>query len=280
MSLARAFTTRRKRPEGIATSGFLSRTFSQKSPAPSPSIRHKISSPVALISTTNVLSYNAPDIVGTSPIESRNGFFSSSSVSSHSSADDSDASSTSEHSRDTVTDASSIDESPTLEPNHLSCYFKPSVETSGLLSRSNSVLSTGRPSFDSGAPIVPQRAASHSKKAHEVLSRKRSIQRIAAPPTSAREMSWPSAESLSGGAAAAVVDVAAHPFGKELEQLNEIAEEFGSAVRDAEADADRSCIEARDLAVYGANEYVTEIGALLEKVFDGDSPFAAEAGWI
>lgn len=258
MSLVRAFTTRRNnRPEKFQNS-FLSRAASQRSPTKPSVLRSQISAPVALISTTNNLCYEAPDIEGTSPIAMTGHFSSASSVTSSSVAYDSDASSTSARSRDTMTDASSVDEPSSPEPNHLSCYFKPSVYTDDP-SRTSSVMS-GRQDFD--APIVPQRAPSHSKRAHVQLSRERSVRRAAAPPTTASDLT---AES--------------HPFSNELEQLNEVAEEFGSVVRDAEADADRVFMEAHGLASFSSYDYRIEISNLMASAFEDETPFE-QAGWI
>lgn len=273
MSLVRAFTTRRiNRPE-ILQNSFLSRAASQRSPPSKSSIlRSQISAPVALISTTNNLCYDAPDIAGTSPIAMTGGNFSSaSSVTSGSAADDSDASSTSIHSRDTFTDASSVGDSspPSPEPNHLSCYFKPSVYTD--VASNTDFVMTGRQAFD--APIVPQRAASHSKKAHVQLSRSRSVQRAAvAPPAVAQDLTRESIDFFQSPSP--------HPFGKELEQLNEVAEEFGSVIRDAEADADHVFMEAHGLATFSSSDYSIEISGLLASVFEEESSAFEEAGWI
>ncbi|KAK8205531.1 hypothetical protein M8818_004900 [Zalaria obscura] len=272
MSLVRAFTTRRNRPEISAP--FMSRAASQRSPG-KPVVRSQISSPVALISTTNVLSYDAPNILGTAPIPGARNTSSASSVSSsHSSADDSDGGSSNDmRSSGTLTDASSVDEPITPgspEPNHLSCYFKPAVTTSNPAS----AVSSPRPSFD--APAIPRRAPSHSKKAHVQLSRKRSVQRMVNPPSTAQEMARHSTDMFSKEIDAPNT----HPFGRELEQLNEVAEEFGSAVRDAEADADRVFMEAHGLEQYGATDYMTEIQDLLSSILEEECSGVQYADWI
>lgn len=267
MSLARAFTTRRKNSEG--NSSFLGRYASQRSPTKPSISRIQISKPVALISTTNNLCYDAPDIAGTSPIASNRDFSSASSVGS-SAADDSDASSASVRSRDTFTDASSVDECPTSpEPNHLSCYFKPSVYSD--VSRSNSVR-TSRTSFD--APVIPKRAASHSKKAHVQVSRQRSVARKNSPPSTATDMTRDTLDFFNPHT------TAAHPFGEMLEQLNEVAEEFGSVVRDAEADADRAFMDFHGLGQFSASDYMMEISDVLNTTFEDDHSTFEQAGWI
>jgi len=267
MSLARAFTTRRKNSEG--NNGFLGRYASQRSPTKPTISRAQISKPVALISTTNNLCYDAPNIAGTSPVASNRDFSSASSVGS-SAADDSDASSASVRSRDTLTDASSVDECPSSpEPNHLSGYFKPSVYND--VSRSNSVrTSSTRTSFD--APAIPQRAASHSKKAHVQVSRQRSVARHNPSLSSAKDMTRDTLDFFHSASP--------HPFGEMLEQLNEVAEEFGSVVRDAEADADRAFMDVRGLGQFSAAEYMMEISDAMDDVFeDGFEPFE-QGGWI
>ncbi|KAK5012011.1 hypothetical protein LTR60_004604 [Cryomyces antarcticus] len=256
MSLMRAFTTRRQRPT-ISPPSLIGRAASQRN---------------ALLSTTNMLSYNAPDIAGAVLPSSA----SSSSESFHSCAEDSDASTANSiHSNDTITDASSVDSSPTSpEPNHLSCYFKPSIQTG--LSRSSSTLSTRSKSQSIDAPILPQRALTHTKKNHERLARKRSQQHMA-PPSSLT--------TREGGRASADLfrsDIdQSHPFGKELEQLNEVAEEFGGVCRDvAEEDEDIMIMAAHGLMKYGATDYMSEIEDLFTATFVDDDSASGNAGWI
>jgi hypothetical protein len=58
-----------------------------------------------------------------------------------------------------------------------------------------------------------------------------------------------------------------HPFGKELEQLDEIVEEFGGAFRDAERDADLEMMKTRGLQKFCANDYIMEIEPLFTLCF-------------
>jgi hypothetical protein len=60
-----------------------------------------------------------------------------------------------------------------------------------------------------------------------------------------------------------------HPFGKELEQLDEVAEEFGGAVRDVEREGDVTTMREKRLARFCVQDYLSEIG--------GGSPFGAPA---
>lgn len=262
MSLARAFTLRQKKSE-VNISSPMGRAASQRNGKPV--LRGQISAPVALVSTTNMLSYSAPNIDGTSPVGYRD--FSASSASS-TSGEESDASTNSLHSNDTVTDMSSIDESPVeCSPNHLSQYFKPAVDTNSPC-HSPSLSTTA--SFE--APVVPQRAPSHSKQAHETVSRKRSVQRLVSPPSSTRVSS-----EFAPSRAASVEAPRDNPFGKELQQLDEIAEEYGQTVRNAEHDADAAYMRSRNLGAFAASDYLSEIHGLMADLFEDRSETIA---WI
>lgn len=272
MGFSRAFSTKRKDPEiEISAPIQLGRAASQRGGRPV--YRQQISSPMALVSTSNAQVVKAHNIAGTSPIEIRHV-----SSGSTSSSDESDAShSSSVRSIETITDASSIDESPIRtepEPNHLTSYFRPSVDTTRKHSKQSPSMSS-RPSFDQ---TVPARAPSHSKKAHEGVHRKRSIQRMLSPPPTSRER-VPSQEMFNPNRAAVVeatqsVFVEAprekpliNPFGNELAQLDAVAEEFGQVVRNAEADADAVYMEAHGLACFSASDYMFEIQSLIHDMF-------------
>lgn len=247
MSLARAFTTRRgDNDKDQPFNLHIGRAASTRNGRPVK--RSQISSPVALISSTNALSYDAPDLPGTKRIHTRNITASSAT----SSSDESEAPPLSFDG----TDASSIDETPmTPETNHLSCYFKPAVDTK-TPNRSPSI--STHSSFD--APSVPQRVPSHSKKAHEFVHRKRSVQRLMSPPASLVQRN---STDFSGNCAQLVESPKENPFGKELAQLDAVAEEMSHAVRDAEAEEDKYTMQAHDLALFGADDYMSEIDGLV-----------------
>lgn len=264
MSLVRAFTTKRNKPEDTKTSAYVGRAASQR--GGKPVFRSQISAPVALVSTTNPLSYDAPNIAGTFPI----GYSSTTSQSPRSSeGDDSDASTLS---IDSNTDASSVEDSPLtspeLEPNHLSCYFKPAVNTA---TPTRSPSSSTRPSFD--APSIPQRVPSHSKKAHEFVHRKRSVQRLMSPPASvirhSNEMFSPPQEE------AVEAPKEHHPFSSELAKLDEAVEDITLVVRDAEEDEDAAVMSSwgkYGLAKFDVAAYLLEIDALIEEAQPVDQP--------
>ncbi|GAB7365544.1 hypothetical protein MBLNU230_g6616t1 [Neophaeotheca triangularis] len=272
MAFARAFSTRGKKPEPeISNPMRIGRAATQR--GGKPVFRHEISSPVALLSTTNATAHNHADIPGTSPIEYCNQpSYPSSAASSHSSGEDSDASSGSVHSNDTITDASSVDESP-CEPNHLSCYFKPAVETNRPTS-SHSPTASARPSFDSSRPNLPQRAPSHSKKAHEMVSRQRSISRMQSPPGSRGRTSI---EAFSPTRSGFVEAPRESPFDNELAQLDEVAEEYGQVISNHSNDEDTVYMQSLGLAHFGASDYMAEISSVMDYLFAEDND---TAGWI
>lgn len=250
MSLVRAFTTRRNKPDDLANV-HIGRAASQRQGRPVH--RAQISSPVALLSSTNTLSYDAPDIAGTSRVGGTRDF-SSSSRSSHE-GDHSDASTLDIHSN---TDASSIENSPISpepEPNHLSCYFKPAGQET-------SPTTKARESLD--APSIPQRVPSHSKRAHERVHRKRSVQRMMSPPSSIVRNSTEMFKPVE-----APQD---NPFGNELAQLDEVQEELSYAVRDAEAEADTEYMQSHGLAQFSAESYLEEIHSLIYETYHAEEP--------
>lgn len=247
--------------------------------------RNKISMPVALVSTTNMLSYNAPDIATMRHV-------SSSTSLSNTSADDSDHSvstrsrASSQASRDTtLTDISSTESSPTSPaPNHLSGYF-PSTGKQLRKSASTTSLQQVKEEVVEPVPAVPQRALSHSKRAHERLAHKRSLQNVGH--TRGSNTSRGSMGSLrhsreqrsSVDMFKATIEEETHPFGRELEQLNEIVEEFGGVVRDAEAEADLTVMRSKNLASFCAADYLSEIQPLFSNRF-GLPRQAAPMAWI
>jgi len=247
----------------------ISRAASQRGGRPV--VRSKISGPTELLSTTNGQVHRAQTIAGRESIEIRH--VSSSSISD--SNNDSDTSGGSMHSYET--DATSVDNSPVgpdPEPNHLSAYFKPAIDTQ-VHSRAPSGSFSARPSFD--APRIPQRAPSHSKRAHEGVHRKRSIQRMLSPPPSRHQDMRSSTDIFASGLTSPVKSsfVEApkdNPFASELAQLDEVAEELGQVVKGAERDADVVYMETRGLASYGASEYMFEIQGLIHQMFKEDRP--------
>ena len=140
MELARALTKRNRRPEVAVMTPARAASVRRHD---GPITRDIISPPIELLSTTNALAYDAPNIHG----------------------DESDSSLGSlASSRDTTPDNSSIECSPSpVEENHLSSFFR----SPGLpLSRRGSPRPSNA-SSEADAPLVPTRAFSHTKKSHQ-----------------------------------------------------------------------------------------------------------------
>jgi len=253
LALARALTQRTRRnkdgPPGgsVRLHGRIDRT--------------QISLPTELISTTNVHAHTYPDIV-----RNVSGSSSASSGSSINSAGDSDFSADRGYLSTPATSAdnSSIESSPiTPGTDELKGFFdnapKRSATTAG--ARTSGDL----PTFE--APAIPQRALSHSKKAHVELSRKRSIQRMSPPPNTMPER--PSSRSSAHQIFNTPTDPN-HPFGKELAQVNEVAEEFG-ATQALIDDEERELLN-KGFKKFGVNDYLDEIADLYNGgVFEGNS---------
>ncbi|KAI9662317.1 MAG: hypothetical protein M1821_008484 [Bathelium mastoideum] len=287
MSLARAFTTRRaKRPEVTEpqNTSNVSRAYSTRAPGKGLKA-NQISGPVALLSTTNMLSYNAPDIQGTPRIRhistssiSNTRVASTSSDSSQRSSPDSD---TGNSSPESMTDASSVTDSGPPSPmnNHLSTYFQApkavsrSQSTSSLRSKASHSKSL---SIDS-VPSVPSRAPSHSKRAHQDMARKRSLHHHGSVPNFRQSKESPRPVTAEVFARGSVEPN--HPFGKELDQLMEVAEEFNGAVRNIELDEDYTYMQTRGLARFDANDYTLEISGLYSMRFE-DQIAIVEQAWI
>ncbi|KAH8910594.1 hypothetical protein BR93DRAFT_276871 [Coniochaeta sp. PMI_546] len=310
MSIARAFTTRRvkqslqtadgdtapQRSNTIAKSSF--GTLRHK-PSTTAVLRPKISGPIELVHTTNMLSYNAPDL------------FPKSAASTASSAQSDDGMS------DAPTNASSPPTSPDVppqrsispEPNHLSCYFTAPGQAAAQPAKQETAVA--KPD----APVIPQRAPSHTKKAsYEALNRHRSVSRLSEQSTrtvstkasftfsrsSSTSTSTTSTSHLSSPAPyqqskpSSVSHVApppttalpappkvqyphkkeyseSHPFGQELAQVTELAEEFSGREKTSTADD----LSARGLFKFSAEDYISEIQGLISEFLGDARPTAA-----
>ncbi|KAK2855570.1 hypothetical protein FQN49_005056 [Arthroderma sp. PD_2] len=284
-SLGRAFTKRQKRPEVSAPMPFRE---GQPRFAAGTIKRSKISAPVELLSTTNLLAYTAPDIQKhghsnshghghKNPIISRPTIkhpqpklaHSTSSSSSFRSADESDASNSLRTPSTTLTTPSlppSTESSPVLRdqtnPNPLACYFDQKDAP------------TSAPHKET-TPSIPSRALSHTKKSHQELSRQRSS---ASNNSAVKNTSLAATHAAHSAAATSrnpTQNVHAHPFGKELEQVNEVAEEFsaGHFFRDE----DERILADKGLVRVDVVEYLEEVKEVYAYVFGGD---AARRDWI
>ncbi|KAL6811081.1 hypothetical protein GGI42DRAFT_207737 [Trichoderma sp. SZMC 28013] len=330
MSLSRAFTTRKLKLGSDSGEG--------KGPHRSHTLRHKISAPVQLVHTTNMLSYNAPDLpkggpaipavpavpvvpaIPTAPARTN----------SAKSLDDSDSFATNESTPPTSPDIATGERTPSPKPNHLSGYFKNSTKTAA-------------PVEPEPAPMIPQRSPTHTKKnSVDAVARSRSISRISrdselsaasrslqafsrTPSVSTRSSAHSSSISnrslkqpASPAAPTAPMAFAApralktptaptaqaaptplpvqppisaqhhvskdsNPFGPELGQLTELAEEFSSATQMQLADEDLEYIRSKGLVRLRPDDYLSMIQGLSSIFFSEPShpaPAAAAPLWI
>ena len=208
--------------------------------------RSAISAPIELLSTTNVLALDAPNIYGSSDNESETSMTFSNST------------------RATTPD----NDSPSpVEPNHLSSYFaNPTRSASG----------ESKDASGCDSPTIPQRMPSHTKKSHQLAARKRSIQRTIQPPveihTAATAPVHNSVEMFTHK------PEADHPFGAELTKVNELAEEIGA--RDVLIlDEEEQYLMSKGLCKFGAEDYLEEIMGLFGCTYN--NPFSKDcAAWI
>ena len=70
-----------------------------------------------------------------------------------------------------------------------------------------------------------------------------------------------------------------HPFGKELDQLMEVAEEFNGAVRNIELDEDYTFMQSNGLRRFDASDYMLEISGLYPFRFE-EHIAVVEPTWI
>ncbi|OTB08696.1 hypothetical protein M426DRAFT_7422 [Hypoxylon sp. CI-4A] len=293
MSLARAFTTRRKQISQDL--GFPQRS-NTTAKGQSGAVRSKISGPMALTHTTNMLAYNAPDLFPRSE--------SSPTESSKSDDSSSDSPRTSASSPPTSPDIPSADRSGSPESNHLSCYFvapsQPKV-----------------PEIVNEPPRIPKRSPSHTKKASlDNLANKfsrlsnqsgKSISTKASFSLSRSSSTSTAATSLSSGSfsrkpskSSPINPVvppmimsppparpsfrrdyseAQHPFGQELAQVSELAEELGVKEKMQVIDEEEQELISRGLCRFQPEDYLAEVQGLFSTFFKPE-PAASAPVWI
>lgn len=273
MSLSRALTTCRLRlSSDLADRGQISRSSSARKP----DARRKISAPIQLIHTTNMLSYNAPDL----PRPSR------SNSTATRSDDDSDAPTTAS------TPPTSPDVSPDEPPlpNHLTYYFT----------------QPAKPRAAAGAPPeIPRRSPSHTKNSFDKLARARSdsrqstdsevsktFSRSASTSTrasSVSDASSPSTPKHAGPRPPAASPAAAplrpandgHPFGQELAKVYELAEQYSAGQPMATIDEEQQYLDMRGLQKLTADDYLGAVQGLSSAFFsEPRHATAAVSLWI
>ncbi|GKT40093.1 uncharacterized protein ColSpa_00274 [Colletotrichum spaethianum] len=299
-SLSRAFTTRRVKnsidlsdaARGKERSTVLQRSKTTKG---QPVVRHKISAPMELVHTTNMLSYNAPDILP------RTGTDTSSNSSRKSSDEDSESAKSAASSPPTSPDVAPHELSK--EPNHLSCYF---------VAPGSAINSSTIPDVPV-LPTIPKRAPTHTKQAsYDAVARQRSLSQMskASDKTVSSKASMTfSSRASSGSSAASTMShhsvapalktpvppmptpafqhqprqekvAESHPFGRELAQVTEIAEEFG--IKDDVMYEEERALKAEGLCKFAAEDYLSEVQSLVTSFFT-DSHTAQRsmaAAWI
>lgn len=269
-SLSRAFTARRVRMSNDLDNANKLPQRSNTTTKSQPNLRHKISAPVQLVHTTNMLSYNAPDL----PRSAR-------SNSTNSNADeDSDAPNTAGSTPPTSPDVA-------LSTNHLSTYF---------VAPGKSYVA---PPAKMDAPVIPKRSPSHTKKnSYEAMARQHSVSRMSkdsehslstkASSTFSRSSSTSTNASLPSRSSSSRLqkqpvppmptsitthqpriqkESISHPFGQELAQVTELAEEFGINSHVRAFDEDEEYLMKRGLAKWSASDYLSEIQSLSASFF-------------
>ncbi|KAF6839912.1 hypothetical protein CPLU01_01509 [Colletotrichum plurivorum] len=285
-SLSRAFTTRRVKQsidlsdaargkERGNSNNFISRSKTTRAPQ----VRHKISAPMELVHTTNMLSYNAPDI---RPRTSSNS-------STNSSEEDSEGANTAVSSPPTSPDVAPHERSASPEPNHLSCYF---------VAPNHAINPATIPEVPK-IPAIPKRAASHTKQASfDAMARQRSastLSKMSEKTVSSKASMTFSSRASSASSAASTMShnsvapapkavppmpspafqhhqqprqerpAESHPFGRELAQVTEIAEEFG--IKDRVMDEEERALKAEGLCKFAAEDYLAEVQSLFTSIF-------------
>jgi hypothetical protein len=321
MSLARAFTTRRRSKGSVdlGDGSRLGRSNTLHKPSSQQPLRSKISSPVELVHTTNMLSYNAPDINPRRPSRSE-------STGTKTSEDGFDRPFTAE-----LTPPTSPETDPPHlsrpQANHLSSYFM----------APGAALTSCPPD----APAIPKRSPSHTKKnSIDALARKQSQSRMSRDSghsnpglTFSRSSSTSTRASSTSNSSAPMTSKEspppipqyqpttiyhpinygeplvqppppqaqqqkqfqpqlvtvgptqkdASPFGSELAQVTELAEEIGGKGRLDVIYEDEQYLRARGLATMSADEYLDEIHSLMASFWPQPQPdFPAQSAplWI
>lgn len=282
-NLARSLTTRMNRKisdADNAAQNLMSRAFSTKRPQEKVAFRPEISLPIELLSATNPLAFTAPDIhpqtasgVSTSKLPYSPAQTLASTASSGSLRSDNSMPGLSTSSsvgspsplQTPVNEVAERDFSTEKRLTILSEVIDAGANIAAKLEESlaaNAVLDEDK--LASEAPVVPKRAPSHTKKAHQGLHRQRSLSRIGARSASAtgprsssgtstvsmaeNESRKSSSSAQSNGRFSTKslekdadgvkvvrnsIDIFSagessqeHPFGAELAKLDEMAEEF------------------------------------------------------
>jgi len=278
MGLMRSLTTRVKRTVEGDEQSSLMRGLTLNRKRPETPLQHiqsikikgrpRISLPTQLISTTNMASYHAPSVQDMRVLsEQQAAGYASSPLSDTDNNDRPVSRSGSEHSsassEPSLTDASSVssrsfqDESvsPTDIGRGATDYFdvKP-VDTPATSCEATPCSTPERKSpglsLSSGAPAIPQRSPSHSKREHVRLARHRSVRSsLHAASLKLETMNEGVVSSQMGPMAPASI-ILSRPFSAELAQLSEAVEEFASIAATKDEQAEQAAISAAEDEAY------------------------------
>jgi hypothetical protein len=72
----------------------------------------------------------------------------------------------------------------------------------------------------------------------------------------------------------------AHPLGKELNKLDEVAEEFNDTVQNVDREADIDVMKKKNLNKFCAEDYLAEIRPLYLRYFEPKLLAVGPGGWI
>ena len=312
MSIARAFTTRKGKQNSV---GGESDAFPQRSHTTrnhSGSIRHKISAPVELTYTTNnKLSYDAPDIfpktsrsTGSSHRSDDDLSDSATNVSSPPTSPDLDSPKRSlspepnhlscyftppSQGQVSAPSPTSRRPQPPVIPQRATSHTKPydglvrQRSSSRMSEQSQPTLSTkGSFSFSrSSSSSTSTTVVSQSSVLQQHKSKASGSFKSTAPSTVSRGTHRPSASQSSQVSHSHRADFSQsqHPFGPELAQVSEIAEEYGVKEKLNELETEEKDLIAKGLNKFSAEDYLGEINCLFSSFFADSKPMQP-ALWI
>lgn len=272
--LARSLTTRIHRKKSVAEHGStisqsgIGRAFSMRKPERTP-FRPEISLPIELLSATNPLAFNAPDInsqtnsgSSASPLQQLAASPSTSSLRSENSIPG--LGSSSSLASPAVSGVSTpVNEVPEHEFQTLHNRLTSLPEVEDIVVSKAQNIQASDDCIVLNAPAIPKRAPSHTKRTHQALARQRSISRMRSS-SSSTDASVPSltGDNMSRKSSSSSIHhlsvqstkdqpavcrnsadmfsarthmsttgviVSDHPFGAELAKLTEVAEEFNGS---------------------------------------------------
>jgi hypothetical protein len=124
--------------------------------------------------------------------------------------------------------------------------------------------------------MVPQRAPSHTKRSSEAIARKRSISRMASPKASI------STTRSSINIFNPSLEASEHPFGNELAQVSELAEEYsmGQAKQLTVIDEEEQQLLSQGFCKFSVDDYMGEVQRLYRDIFSTEKRPALTSVWI